>query len=49
MSTKKNQCQHQAKSQNPFATLIECVGASIAAVAMVPALIVDAVVSSVTS
>jgi hypothetical protein len=49
MSTKKNQCQHQAKSSNPFATLIECVGTGIVAVAMVPALIVDAVVSSVTS
>ena len=47
MSKKTNQSNNQ--QQNPFAFLAECVGTAIVAVAMVPALIVDAVISSITS
>lgn len=49
MSKNNTQNRSHANSTNPFATLIECVGTAVVAVAMVPAMIVDAVVSSVTS
>ena len=48
MST-KNKCQHQQKNTNPFATFIECVGVAVVAIAAVPSLIIDAVISSATS
>jgi hypothetical protein len=45
----KNDNQNRNRNQNPFAVLAECVGMALVSVAMVPALIVDAVVSSATS
>ena len=34
------------KSKNPFATLVECVGAAIVSIAVVPLFIIDAVIAS---
>jgi hypothetical protein len=49
MSKKKTQNQTQTEVTNPFAALAECVGGAIVAIAMVPVLIIDAVLVSTTS
>jgi hypothetical protein len=49
MSDKKTDNRCQAQPSNPLATLAECVGTAIVAIAMVPVTIVDAVLSSAVS